>query len=286
MRILISNDDGISSSGLTALREELEPDHEVWVSAPDRERSGTSHSISLHEPVRFHRLEERIYSCSGTPADAVLYALLGALPVKPDILISGINRGPNLGTDIIFSGTAAAARQGALLGIASIAVSVAPLKAPFPFKEAARFIRANLELFLTLWSPDHFININFPRPSENCCQVEITHPSRRIYNDRAEHCTSPGGDSYYFLTGEAIHAREEEGSDWNAVQAGKISVSPVYLHPMNHEVTHTYQAARFKLPEGAAGLKEGEPCDTGGEMSPEDALYQEGELSQEARTDG
>lgn len=251
MRILISNDDGIFSPGLMALREELEPDHEVWVSAPDRERSGTSHSITLREPVRFRRLEERVFSCNGTPADTVLYALLGAISVKPDIIISGINRGPNLGTDIIFSGTAAAARQGALVGIPSVAVSVAPLKAPYPFREAAGFIRKNLDLFLKLWSPDHFININFPLPSESCCQVEITHPSRRIYNDRAEGYTSPAGDSYYFLTGESIHAREEEGSDWNAVQAGKISVSPVYLHPMNHEVTHTYQAANFRVEQAS-----------------------------------
>jgi len=249
MRILISNDDGIWSPGLTILRDELIRKHEVWVTAPDRERSGTSHSITLHEPVRFRKVEDRSFACSGTPADTVLYALLGAVPVKPDLIISGINRGPNLGTDIIYSGTAAAARQGALVGIPSIAVSVAPVKAPFPYRQAAVFIRNNLDILLGLWSADHFININFPADPDSPCEVAITHPSRRIYSDRADEYISQNGDKYYFLSGEAIHAREEEGSDWNALQSGKISISPVYLHPMNHEVMHMYQAANFRTDE-------------------------------------
>jgi 5'-nucleotidase len=247
MRILISNDDGIESPGLLTLKGELEKEHEVWVTAPDRERSGMSHSITLRDPVRFRQVAARMYACDGTPADTVLYSLLGALPVQPDIIISGINRGPNLGTDIIYSGTAAAARQGALVGIPSIAVSVAPIKPPFPFEKAAKFVRNNIQLFLELWSSDHFINVNFPPPSSQVNEVSITHPSRRIYSDKAESFQSPNGDKYYFLTGESIHAREEEGSDWNAVQAGKISVSPVYLHPMNHEVIHTYQEAQFDI---------------------------------------
>ncbi len=247
MRILISNDDGIESPGLLALVQELENEHEVWVTAPDRERSGMSHSITLRDPVRFRQVDTRRFACDGTPADTVLYALLGAIPMQPDIIISGINRGPNLGTDIIYSGTAAAARQGALVGLPSIAVSVAPLKPPFPFEKAARFVRNNIELLLELWSSDHFININFPPPSVQVNDVAITHPSRRIYSDKAESFQSPNGDIYYFLTGDSIHAEEEEGSDWNAVQAGKISISPVYLHPMNHEVIHTYQEAQFKV---------------------------------------
>jgi len=247
MRVLISNDDGITSPGLTVLQQELEDQHEVWVTAPDRERSGTSHSITIHDPVRFRMVAERKFACSGTPADTILYALLGAIPVKPDLIISGINRGPNLGTDIIYSGTAAAARQGALVGIPSIAVSVVPVKAPYPYHQAAMFICRNLDILLELWSPDHFININFPSLSEGKGEVAITHPSRRIYSDRADEFVSQNGDRYYFLSGDAIHAREEKGSDWNAVRDGKISISPVYLHPMNHEVTHMYQAAHFRM---------------------------------------
>jgi len=235
------------SPGILTLKEALEKKHEVWVSAPDRERSGTSHSITLHEPVRFRKKEERMYECTGSPADTVLYALLGALPMKPELIISGINRGPNLGTDIIYSGTAAAARQGALMGIPSIAVSAAPLEPPYPFVEAARFIADNIDILYGLWGSDHFVNINFPAASQQGYPVEITHPSRRIYSDKADGCASPNGDVYYFLTGDPIHAREEEGSDWNAIQAGKISISPVYLHPINHRVIHAYQAAEFRV---------------------------------------
>jgi 5'-nucleotidase len=247
MRVLISNDDGIDSPGLETLRNELEDDHEVWISAPERERSGTSHSLTLHEPVRFRQVEERVYACSGTPADTVLYALLGAIPVMPDVILSGINLGPNLGTDIIYSGTAAAARQGALAGIPAIAVSVAALKPPFPLQEAARFIGEQLERFTGLWRADHFININYPAAGDARPTTVITHPSRRIYNDTVSSFTTPKGHIYYFLNGEPIHAREEKGSDWNAIQEGKISVSPVYLHPMNHQVEIHYREAGFRL---------------------------------------
>jgi 5'-nucleotidase len=247
MRILISNDDGIDSAGLKALRNELEEHHEVWISAPEQERSGTSHSVSLHEPVRFRRLEERVFACSGSPADAVMYALLGAVPVIPEVILSGINLGPNLGTDIIYSGTAAAARQGALVGIPSMAVSAAALRPPFPFTEAARFMGCKLEELVRLWRSDHFININYPTAGEEEPSTVITHPSRRIYNDSVSSFTSPKGHVYYFLNGAPIHAREEKGSDWNAIQEGKISISPVYLHPMNHQVENHYRKAGFSL---------------------------------------
>jgi 5'-nucleotidase len=245
MRILLSNDDGIDSPGIQLLKKELEEEHEVWISAPDGERSGTSHSISLKVPVRFRQIDERSYSCGGSPADAVMFALLGAVPVIPELIISGINLGPNLGTDIIYSGTAAAARQGALSGIPSVAVSAAPMKPPFPFAEAARFIRRNVEVFLSIWGSDHFININYPLHPGAAPKVAVTHPSRRIYTDTASFCTGPNGDRFYFLSGSKVHAREEEGSDWNAVQEKKISISPVFLHPLNEKEDEIYRNTEF-----------------------------------------
>lgn len=247
MRILLSNDDGFDSPGLHALKSELEKEHDVWISAPDSDRSGYSHSISLKKPVRFREMDERRYICDGSPADAVLFALLGAVPVKPDLIISGINLGPNLGTDIIFSGTAAAARQGALLGYPSIAVSVAPLEPPYPLEETAAFIRRNITIFLSLWGSDHFININYPYHGVTSPEVAVTHPSRRIYGDSATSCTGPTGDRFYFLAGASVHAQEEEGSDWNAVQEQKISISPVFLHPLNEEENSTYRDTEFLL---------------------------------------
>jgi 5'-nucleotidase len=250
MRILLSNDDGINSAGLETLRMELMKEHEVWVAAPEVERSGTSHSITLRDPVRFREVEERIFACSGTPADCVLFSLLGALPGKFDLVISGINRGPNLGTDIIFSGTAAAARQGALSGVPSLAVSVAPMRPPFPFKPAAEFISLNIDLFLSLWARDHFININVPDPSASApFAVVFTHPSRRIYDDSITGMEGPRGEKFFFLAGDKVHAEEEPGSDWNAVSQGCISVSPVFLHPMNHQENALYRAASFRVPD-------------------------------------
>ena len=245
MRILLSNDDGIDSPGIHALKNELEAEHEVWMSAPDGERSGTSHSISIKDPVRFRQVDAQSFSCSGSPADAVMYALLGAIPVKPDLIISGINLGPNLGTDIIYSGTAAAARQGALSGIPSVAVSTAPMEPPFPLSQAAQFIRRNVEIFLSLWGADHFININYPMHGDAAPEVAVTHPSRRIYGDVASSCTGPNGDRFFFISGSTIHAQEDPGSDWNAIQERKISVSPVYLHPLNEREDRIYRKTEF-----------------------------------------
>jgi 5'-nucleotidase len=249
MRILLSNDDGIRSSGLEILRRWLEKDHEVWIAAPEEEQSGKSHSVTLRDPVRFRKVEDQVFACGGTPADCVLFSLLGALPLSFDMVVSGINRGPNLGTDIIFSGTAAAARQGALSGIPSVAVSVAPMHPPWPFETAAEFTALNLELFKSLWTDDHFININVPFLSaDSVPEVAITHLSRRIYDDKLTSMVGPRGETYYMLAGDTVHAEDEPGSDWEAVGKGIISVSPVFLHPMNHREIELYQSSSFKVP--------------------------------------
>jgi 5'-nucleotidase len=124
MRLLLTNDDGIHSDGIQALIRGLEGAHEVWVVAPSVEASGGSHSITLHDVLKIRRLSDRRFSCRGTPADCVMVALLGLVPADIDLVISGINHGPNLGTDILYSGTAAGARQGALMGVPSVALSV------------------------------------------------------------------------------------------------------------------------------------------------------------------
>ena len=133
MNILVTNDDGIAAEGLEALINELKglcnaqnkPLHTITVIAPDTERSGVSHAMTLRHPTKVRRLNEGLYTCSGTPADCVIVAGLGIVKEKIDLVVSGINRGPNLGTDIVYSGTCAAARQAALVGIPSIAVSCA-----------------------------------------------------------------------------------------------------------------------------------------------------------------
>ena len=246
MKILLTNDDGIESLGLKALEERLKADHEIWVVAPDTERSGTSHGITLKDAVKMKAAGENRYSLDGTPADCVLYSFLGAIPAKPDIVVSGINLGPNLGTDIIYSGTVAAAREAALKSIPGIAVSLDAKGPPYHFELAAEFIARNLELLAGLWHPDHFININVPNTGDLSTGYCITHPSRRLYKDGLERFESPGGDIYLFLKGAMPHAEPEENSDWEAVTGGRISVSPVYLHPINHEYDEAYHEVRLR----------------------------------------
>jgi len=233
MRLLLTNDDGIRSDGIKALLDELAGSHEVWVVAPEAEKSGGSHSITLHDALKMRRFRERQFSCRGTPADCVMVALLGLVPGGVDLVISGINHGPNLGTDILYSGTAAGARQGALMGVASVALSVGAYQAPFDFASAAAFAARNLDNFKTLGTDDHFLNINFPITGASGAETVITFPSRRIYRMELHTYEAPDGDMYCFMGGALPEAHPEEGSDCMVVSQGRISISPIHAHPRN-----------------------------------------------------
>lgn len=246
MTILLTNDDGFDSPGLMALHGRLKEKHNVWIMAPDGDRSGKSQSITLRDAIRTASVAEKSFSCSGTPADCVAISMLGAIPDKIDLVISGINLGPNLGTDIIYSGTAAAARQASLNNCPAIAVSLSRHRPPYNFSDASSFIAENLELLVNLWNNDHFVNINIPGKLDDNYSVEITHPSRRIYEDRLEKFVSPNRDTYYFLTGTGIASSDLKGEDSSAILNGNISISPIYLHPVNHREDEMYQSAEFK----------------------------------------
>ena len=253
MTILLTNDDGIQSDGIAAVRRVLEREHDVWTVAPDAERSGASHGITLREPVKISQIEERIFACGGTPADCVLYSLLGAIEVVPDIVVSGINHGPNIGTDIVYSGTVAAARQAALMDTPGVAVSLVGSDGPLDFELAAQFIGTNIELIRQLWLPDHILNINVPNEFTGTPRASLSHPARRIYRDRLERYTSPRGEDFFFLRGAPDEAVVEKGSDWEAVCNNRISISPVFLHPMNRSESFAYHEAAFVTPNVGAG---------------------------------
>lgn len=244
MKILLTNDDGFLSPGIECLKKELSG-HELWTMAPDGDRSGKSHSITLKQPVKVEKIAEKSFACTGSPADCVLYSLLGAVPVKPDLVISGINLGPNLGTDIVYSGTAAAARQAALSGIPAIALSSVCMDPKQDFTPYIKFMNENLDKLLSLWAPDFFININFPEKVSG--GVQITQPSRRIYHDKTDSFVSPRGDVYYFLSGTLSEAEIEGDSDWKAVNEGHISISPIFLHPINHSEEEIFRKMEFKV---------------------------------------
>ncbi len=257
MKILLTNDDGITSSGIRIIEEVLCRKHEVTVVAPDSERSGYSNSLTLGRKLIIKKIDKTHYKCSGTPADCVHRTLLGAVHFVPDMVVSGINIGPNLGTDLIYSGTAAAARQAALMGVPSVAVSVASFREPFNFEFAAEFVLDNLEYFREVWDRNCFFNINVPQSVSAGSNVEVTRPARRMYNETIMKNTIEGTDSIEVSLGlsdighfDEKHINynsdsENSRTDCDAIIEGKISVTPVYLHPVADLTSELYTEAKF-----------------------------------------
>ncbi|WP_304226208.1 5'/3'-nucleotidase SurE [Gracilinema caldarium] len=234
MKILLTNDDGIGCQGILTLKHVLEAlgKHTIYMVAPEENRSGISHGITMQGPIRLRQKEDTVWACSGTPADCVIVSLLGDLAIQPDMVISGINEGPNLGTDIIYSGTASAARQGALHGIPSLAVSIGAHTKPFQYETAARYIADHLDELRSLWETDTFLNINVPNKAAKIDEYRLTYPSRRRYNDQVVRFNAPDGHHYCFLEGGAIETKEDDGSDWHVVEQGLVSISKIYIHPV------------------------------------------------------
>jgi len=232
MRILVTNDDGIAAEGLVVLSAVLSSRHEVWVLAPDKERSGASHGLTLGSPCRVRRVSERSYSCSGTPSDCVVLAMLGAIGPKPDLVVSGINRGPNLGTDIIYSGTCAAAREAVLSGIPGIAVSCASRDDRPRYGAAASFVLRNLDALMAACSSgDAFINVNAPSSDDEAMRARWCLPGARIYDNKLESFEAPDGHRYCFIMGTAHDSGGSELDDSGVVGAGMLSVSSILALP-------------------------------------------------------
>ncbi len=233
MKILLTNDDGITSDGIIKLAEGLKSlnKHEIYVLAPDSNRSGVSHSLSLFNALKISQCGENSWSCSGTPADCSIFAAMGGLSFKPDLIISGINAGANLGTDIIYSGTAAAARQAVLNDIPAIALSLDG-HGPFYWDMAVSYAVNNLDELIGLCAEDTFINVNIPNSSAGPGGMMLTFPSRRRYHDTLVTFRAPYDYIYGFMEGGKIEIEAEEGSDSDAVSRNMVSVSPIFVHPV------------------------------------------------------
>ncbi len=231
MRLLLTNDDGYDCEGLKALASRLGGSHETWIVAPDSERSGASNAITLKGPSKVRQVGERAFTCSGMPADCAILGLIHLMDSPPDALISGINRGPNLGTDLIYSGTAGAARQAAIMGLPGLAVSLATHQAPFRFGPAADFVTQRLEELLGLWKPGVFINLNLPNADTPPSRIIRTSTSRREYKDKVREFTASDGTRYCFLGEGCVETVAEEGSDAWAVEQGLASVTVVHAEP-------------------------------------------------------
>lgn len=230
MRILISNDDGIRSPGLRVLADRLKKLGEVIVAAPDRERSAAGHSLTLNRPLRAERIEENWYSVDGTPTDCIMLAVQGILKKQPNLVVSGINRGANLGDDITYSGTVSAAFEATLLGIPAFAISLVA-EENCHFEAAADFALALAEFILERGlPPDTLLNVNVPNlPLSEIKGVAITRQGRRIYTDAVVEKVDPRGRTYYWIAGQDPIWQTIDDSDYEAVIKGWISVTP--LHP-------------------------------------------------------
>ncbi len=237
MKILISNDDGIAANGIRVLTKALSKDHDVYVIAPDRERSAAGHSLTLHTPLRVEELEsisgaKRTWVTTGTPGDCVKIGINAILSEeeKPDLVISGINHGPNLGADILYSGTVSCAMEGAMMGIPSIAVSLASMQMDYDdFKYTGKFIRTMLRRLNDFKFPDKTIlNVNVPALEvEDIAGVAITELGRKLFSDNYEKRVDPRGKTYYWMAGELISEPEDANTDIAAVRNNKISITPV-----------------------------------------------------------
>jgi 5'-nucleotidase len=228
--ILLTNDDGVFAPALARLREDLAALGDVVVVAPDRDQSATSHSLTLHRPFRIHRHGDNVFSVDGTPTDCVVTAFYGLLPKPPDLVVSGINHGPNMGEDVFYSGTVAAAIEGTIQGAVAIAASLASREgADFiePSRFVARIARTVIERGLP---PRQMLNVNIPhRPWSDVRGVRITRLGSRTYRDTLVRKVDPRGRDYYWIGGEDPVWEARPGTDIHAVNEGFVSVTPMRL---------------------------------------------------------
>lgn len=240
-RILVTNDDGIYSEGLKKLAAALRAVGDVTIVAPDREQSAASHALTLNRPLRLLELQKDEWIVDGTPTDCVNLAVLKLMKnARPDIVVSGINFGPNLGDDVTYSGTISAAFEGALLNIPSIACS-ALIGEHFSFDRCAAFAAELTRHVLdkTDRDPNVVLNVNFP--TREFQGVRITKLGKRIYSEGVIERLDPRGRKYYWIGGEPPTWKPGEGTDFEAIKQGYVSITPLHL-----DLTHHESIARLK----------------------------------------
>jgi 5'-nucleotidase len=235
-RILITNDDGISAPGIKALEQSLAAVGEVTVIAPDREMSASSQAISLHVPLRVHRIDDHHYGIGGTPTDSVILALYKILPQRPDLLVSGINPGGNMGENVVYSGTVGGAMEGVVHGVPAFAISLASRK-DLDFSSAAAFAAQLAKQILEEGlEPGVCLNVNVPRGEVR--GVRITRQSQKISQNLVVEQKDPRGRPHYWLD-ETIELTEvEPDSDYGAIMAHEISITPLQVDRTHYASLH------------------------------------------------
>jgi len=231
MRFLVTNDDGFMAVGIRLLAEAVSPLGQVRVVAPDREQSATSHSLTLHHPLRVRQAEPQVQVVDGTPTDCVVLGLGELLEEKPDFVLSGVNHGANLGDDVLYSGTVAAAMEATLLGVPGVAISYTghdPEKLPAWTGLVSRLLEQVLER--ADFPPDTMLNINLPAlPVAEVKGIRVTTLSRRAYYGSLTRALDPNGREYFWIGGGESHWWGAPESDFQAIHAGYVSVTPLHL---------------------------------------------------------
>lgn len=242
---LVTNDDGIHAEGLKALREAVAPLGRVVTVAPDREQSAASHAITLHHPLRVREVAPDTYAVDGTPTDCVLVAMHGLLEKPPDFVLSGINHGPNMGDDVSYSGTVSAAIEGAILGVPSLAFSLAAYE-NLDFTAAALVPRIVQSVTRHGLPGRALLNVNIPSGSPADVRgIRLTRLGHRVYADQLVTRTDPRGRTYHWIGGTKPSWRPDPDTDFTAIQAGYVSVTPISLDMTHLPLLEAMKAWRF-----------------------------------------
>ncbi|MGD2206941.1 MAG: 5'/3'-nucleotidase SurE [Anaerolineae bacterium] len=249
--ILLTNDDGIEAPGLRVLLQALKPHVRVTVFAPDHNWSAAGHTKTMHKPLRitpYNLLGEvEAYTTTGAPSDCVALALLGILDKAPDLVVSGINQGANLGHDVTYSGTVAAAMEAVIFGLPAVAVSLDSYERQefdFAAQVGLRVVRQVIERGLP---PGLFLNVNVPcRPPDEIAGVAVTELGRRVYRDVLMERRDPRGRPYYWIGGEPPGGHLDGGTDIWAVANGYVSITPIHLDMTAHDLIPELKAWQFE----------------------------------------
>lgn len=247
MKILLTNDDGIHAQGLHMLAHELASMFDLYIAAPDRERSGTGHSITVFDPIRVVSANiacaRGSWVIGGTPVDCVKLAVNRLIEEDIDVVVSGINHGPNLGTDVLYSGTVSAAAEGVLLGIPSIAVSLNSHDSEVDCSFAARFTCNFInQLMKRDIERKTLININIPALQANAIKgTRITKLGVRNYDNLFDERKDPRGRTYYWMGGGVIEEEQEQDSDVTAIAEAFVSITPIHLDLTDYKLIEQYR---------------------------------------------
>jgi len=248
MRILCTNDDGIHAVGLSVLAGAARALGDVSVVAPDRQQSASSHSLTLGRPLRATRTDNGEHVIDGTPTDCVLVAVNMLLDDRPDFVLSGVNHGPNMGEDVLYSGTVAAAMEGTILGIPSIAFSFTGEGSRIPEYGdlLEQILRAVLEQ--EAFPEETFFNINIPDvPPDRIEGIRVTQLGRRTYSDSLTRSSDPGGHEYFWIGGGRSHWSGGEESDFRAIEAACVSVTPLHMDLTNYRLLESVREWKLTL---------------------------------------